>query len=241
MSHYKVQPLVWCDNPERIQMDILEDSVMIGYVHPNVVTEGFTRSLAGACLWRDNKIVGIVSAANPRHHVARNEVIKKFLESPAEWLMWIDTDMTFEHECIDRLRETAAAEGADIVAGLAFIFKRLENIVQPNMYLWDTDINKFAEIRDYESGEVLNVDAVGSAFVLINRRVFEAWDDEGWHQNWMEHPASGEAMGHDLAFFYQACIEQDFKLVYDTDIQSGHIKHFELNEETFRDWQEMKA
>ena len=159
-------------------MDVLEDSVVIGYVHPNIVMEGFARDLAKACLWRDNKIVGIISASSPRQFMARNSVIKSFLDGPGEWLMWIDTDMTFEPAAIAHLRANALAKDADMVTGLGFIFKRMDNIVIPNGYLWDEETSHFTEITDYVSGHTYEIDGTGAGFVLIHRRVFEAWNNE---------------------------------------------------------------
>ena len=56
-------------------MEIIPDSVMIGYVHMHTVFEGFARSLAEVCLNRDSNIYGIIASQNPtarsstqRHH-----------------------------------------------------------------------------------------------------------------------------------------------------------------------------
>ena len=219
-------------------MKVAKGSVIIGYVHPNIVTEGFTRSLANLCLWTDNGIAGIIAASNPRQHVARNAVITQFLEGPGEWLMWIDTDMTFYHDSVQRLVATAKKHKADMVAGLAFIFKRHQSVIQPNCFLWDAEINEFLDVTDYEPGAVLDIKGTGSAFVLIHRNVLST-TGPNWHQNWMNHPANDGPMGHDLAFFQEACVEQGYKLVYDTNVKTGHIKHFELDEEAFRNYQEI--
>ena len=212
------------------------DTVNISYVHPNIVMEGFARSLAQICLWPGNKILGLTSVSNPRHEVARNEAIRNFLESPSEWNMWIDTDMTFEHDSIEQLRATALKHDADMVAGLAFIYKRGHNVIQPNAYSWN-GAEGFKEMEDYESGNVYEIDGTGSAFMLTHRRVYEAWDNEYWHQTWREHPETGEPMGHDLAFCYRATQVDGFKLLYDTGVETGHIKHFELREDNFRAYQ----
>lgn len=210
------------------------DTVNISYVHPNIVTEGFARSLAQICLWPGNKILGLTSASNPRHEVARNEAIREFLKSPAEWNMWIDTDMTFDHDAVQRLRATALKHDADMVGGLAFIYKRDQGIIQPNAYTWGGPEKGFTDMEDYTSGTVYEIDGTGSAFMLIHRRVYEAWDNEYWHQTWREHPTTGQPMGHDLAFCYQATQKDGFKLLYDTGIKSGHTKHMVLTEDNYR-------
>ena len=214
------------------------NSVNISYVHPNIVTEGFARSLAQLCLWRPNLILGLTSVSNPRQEIARNEAIKNFLLSPSEWNMWIDTDMTFNYDAIEKLRDTALANDADMVSGLGFIYKRGLNAIIPNGYAWNEEERWFHEVEDYESGKTYEIDGTGSGFLLIHRRVFEAWDNEYWHQTWREHPASGKSMGHDLAFCYEATQNLGFKLLWDTDVKTGHIKHFELTEENYDAYRE---
>jgi len=217
-------------------MEVIKDSVAIAWVHPNIVTEGFARSLANLCRWPLNNIGAMISVSNPRAHVARNAAIEEFLASSTEYLMWIDTDMTFEHNSIERLMATMKRYDADIAAGLAFVLHRTTSSIQPNCWLWSEEDKEWKDVTDFKSGEVLRVDAVGSAFVLIHRSVFEA-SGPAWHRDWISHPASGDAMGHDLSFFYDACVAGDFKLVYDTGIEAGHVKHIELREAHFRDYQ----
>lgn len=212
-----------------------QDSIVVGYVHPNIVTEGFTRSLAENCLDRDNPIVGIISASNPRQTVARNAVIDLFLKRDANWLMWIDTDMTFRHNAIGQLLATAKKHKADAVTGLGFIFKRNANVLVPNGYMFDPETNYFKEIEDYTKNKVHQIDGTGAGFVLIHRRVFETIGKD-WHQNHIEHPVTGNPMGHDLAFFYEATQRHGFKLVWDTRIKTGHVKHFELDENMYDDY-----
>ena len=217
---------------------IVPNSVNIGYVHPNIVTEGFARSLANLCLWEPNQIIGLTSASNPRQEVARNEAIKNFLKGPSEWFMWIDTDMTFYHDAIQKLRSTALEHKADMVGGLGFIYKRGPNEIIPNGYNFDEEKLYFAVIEDYESGKVYEIDGTGSGFILIHRRVFEAWDNEYWHQTWREHPVTGGPMGHDLAFCYQSVKVNGFKLLWDTGVKTGHTKYFELTEESYITYRE---
>lgn len=215
-----------------------QDKVFIGYVHPNTVTEGFCRSLAENALWQANGIMGFISASNPRQEVARNAAIKSFLDTPGDWFMWIDTDMTFEYNSIERLVATAHKHKADIVSGLGFIYKRQDEQIVPNGYWFDEEDLYYKEHADYEPGKVYEIDGTGSGFVLIHRRVLEAWDDEFWHSTWRAHPHTGGQMGHDLAFCFKAKREYGFKIVWDTGVKTGHIKHFELTEENYNSYRE---
>ena len=209
-----------------------DDKVYLAWVHPGTVHEGFARSMMEACLWQPNTIWGLVSASNPRQEEARNAAIGNFLDSVGDWLMWVDTDMTFGYDAIERLVQTAHKHEADMVAGLGFIFKRASGEVIPNGYLWDDGDLEFHEMGDYTKGDVHAIDGTGSGFVLIHRRVFEAFDDKHWHKTWTNHPETGSTMGHDLAFCRRAT-GYGFKIVWDTSVTTGHIKSFELAEETY--------
>lgn len=220
-------------------MEVLPNTVAIGYVHPHTVFEGFARSLAETCLIRDNNIIGLIGASSPRQEHARNTVIEKFLYGVeysdkhvgAEWLMWIDTDMTFERDSISRLLHTAKTHKADMVGGLAFVFKRTSQELTTNAWTFDKDINEWVDIETYTPGQKYEIDGTGAAFLLIHRRVLEAGSDP-WH-NSGQHAKTGKYMGHDLAFCYDNVVDGDFKLVWDTSVKTGHIKHFELTEENY--------
>jgi len=152
--------------------------------------------------------------------------------------MWVDTDMTFEYDSIERLLKTAREHKADMIAGLGFIYKRTAGEIVPNGYLWYDEHHAFSEINDYEKGKVYDIDGTGSGFALIHRRVFEAFDDEYWHETWREHPYTGNPMGHDLAFCWRAKQDYGMKIVWDTNVKTGHIKPFELVEENFDSYRE---
>jgi hypothetical protein len=65
---------------------------------------------------------------------------------------------------------------------------------------------KWDVLWDYEEGAVIEVDATGAGFVLIK-----------------------------LAFFYRAK-QLGFKLIYDTNVKTGHIKDWVLDEPTYKNW-----
>ena len=217
----------------------MANNIVIGYVHPGVMQEATARSLMEICLHRGNPIVGIISSSSPRQHVARNSTIERFLEGKGDWLLWVDTDMTFDRDAPSRLLHTALKNKADMVAGLCFVYKRHASEIGTNAYMWNGETH--VEVDGYKPGTVIEVDATGSAFILIHRRVFEAMaaeQDEDWyhwHQNYVKHPETGEPMGHDLAFAREAG-KLGFKLLYDTNVGTGHIKYFELTEQNYFDY-----
>src|SRR5690554_5484216 len=58
---------------------------------------------------------------------ARNKVVSMFLEHrKSEWLFWIDTDMGFKPDTVDRLVEAADPKERPIVGGLCFAQREIE-------------------------------------------------------------------------------------------------------------------
>jgi hypothetical protein len=209
--------------------------VVVGWVHPGNVKAGFAYALANLFYHGEaNHLHGHLQASNPRQEVARNDVIARFLEGDGTHLMWIDTDMTFEMDAVAQLLGTMKKTGADMVGGLGFIWNREPKVMTPCAYKLSPD-KKWDVLWDYEEGAVIEVDATGAGFVLIKREVFEAMTHGTWHQTWLDHPDTGGAMGHDLAFFYRAK-QLGFKLIYDTNVKTGHIKDWVLDEPTYKNW-----
>ena len=224
-------------------MEIVPDSVAIGYVHPHTVTEAWANSLAKACLWQGNNIISLIASQNPRQESARNATIEKFLEGVpdggdnvcAEWLMWIDTDQVFEMDAIERLRHRAKEYDAKAAGGITWIYQRGTQHMTTNGFLWQN--TNFEVIDDYKTGGVYDIQGTGSAFVLLHRDMF-THKDKFWHKSHEKHPATGHYMGHDLAFFYDTIVNGPHRLIWDTGIQAGHIKHFTLDEKSFRGYQQ---
>ena len=211
----------------------MNDKVLLAWVHTGTVHEPFARTIAELCLHKPNRIVGITATTSPRQEESRNATIHNFLETDADWLMWIDTDMTLEKNAIELLLETAHQHEADIAGAIGYIYNRLTQEITPNGYHWDDDKKTYVSLWDYNPGETYTVDATGSGCVLIHRRVFESWDDENWHETWHTHPYTGGHMGHDLAFCFKSKREYGHKIVWNTNIKSGHIKPFELTEANY--------
>ena len=216
----------------------MSDKVYLAWVHTGTVHEPFARTIAELCLYKPNQITGITTSSSPRQEDARNGTISNFLDTDAEWLMWIDTDMTLEYNAVEQLLETAHSLEADMAGAIGFIYRRDTEQLIPNGYRWDADNRVYLSIWDYEPGKTYDVDGTGSGCVLINRRVFESWDDENWHETLYRHPASGDYMGHDLAFSYKAKFEYGHKIVWNTSIKTGHIKPFELTEANYLAYRE---
>lgn len=95
----------------------------------------------------------------------RNILAKILLDSKVKRILYIDTDMVFPPDAIQRMKKHDKL----IVSGLAHS-KRAP--YAPNMYR-KHGYTKWEPIGEWKEGELLKVDCIGGAFMLIKREVFE--------------------------------------------------------------------
>jgi hypothetical protein len=178
----------------------------------------------------------------------RNLAAKAFLDhTEAEWLFWVDTDMGFEADALERLLEAAHPDTAPVVGGLCFAnmeagydgmggyrFK-----VVPTMYRighTQDGHGSFCEYGPYLDDTACQVAATGSAFILIHRTVLEkvrAEHGEHWYHQLADE--TGQVVGEDLSFCLRAGA-MGIPMFVHTGVKTTHHKEVWLGEEDFRVW-----
>lgn len=114
----------------------------------------------------------------------RNDAVRMFLDGGShEWLMWIDTDMGFRPDSLDRLLAAADPVERPVVGGLCFALRFTKSdgynghLVQPVPTLFNLlevgGVPLFVNQSVYEPGKLNRVAGTGSAFILIHRSVLE--------------------------------------------------------------------
>jgi GT2 family glycosyltransferase len=111
----------------------------------------------------------------------RNEAVKSFLESEAEWLWFVDSDMGWDPEALEQLMAVADPVDRPIVGGLCFgygpISDRIDHaqaiIKKPFPTIFDLvetdDDVGFRPRWDYLPNVVQECAATGAAMLLIHR------------------------------------------------------------------------
>lgn len=158
---------------------------------------------------------------------ARNTAAAAFLSSDADWLLWIDTDIGFEPDALEKLLAVADPDTAPIVGGLCFIegdfshdFRGgLRSSLAPTLYDWAwiephsgmPGTYKMLARQKWPADQVTRVGATGCGFLLTHRSVYEkvaAWLQEsgGPPHIWFERipGADGELCGEDISFCLRA-------------------------------------
>lgn len=182
---------------------------------------------------------------------ARNDCARFFLETGIEWALFVDSDMGYDADLIDRLVAAADPVTRPIVGALCFGLKRQgrdDPATQaiafrcfPTLYRWverETEVG-WQVITDYPRGELVQVAATGAACFIVHRSALEKI--HAAHGTWFDritHPKGPTRFSEDLSFFVRvaAC---DLPAYVHTGIRTSHDKGgVFLTEQT---WDEQQA
>lgn len=181
------------------------------------------------------KICGTMGVAN-----GRNEIARAFLDhTEGEWLFFIDSDMGFAPDTVDRLIESANPKNRPVVGGLCFALQRvgtrdhysIVNGIQPTVFKFHdlgTEVG-FAPILDYPRDSLVEVSGTGAACLLIHRSALEKIRDK-YGDSWFDpitHPTGNSGkprtFSEDLSFCLRLAAV-DLPVYVNTAVKTTHEK-----------------
>lgn len=171
---------------------------------------------------------------------ARNKAAAQFLTTDHPWMFWIDTDMGFEPDTVDRLLDAADPVERPVVGGLCFAQRELMldsmggfvTIPQPTIYDWreaDSGEAGFVPRMTYERNQLVRAAGTGSACLLIHRSVLERLPAGEWYQPLWN---GRQILSEDLSFCVRLA-QADIPLWVDTRVKTTHLKPTWVGEATF--------
>lgn len=181
---------------------------------------------------------------------ARNSAVRAFLETDADWLFWVDTDMGFAPDTLARLIATADPETRPIVGALCFSSREVgfdglngfRTLPRPTIYDWvemGDGHKRFVGRVVYPVNSLVRCAATGSACVVIHRSVFERLNDHAAEHgkplnNWYECSlaSDGSLMGEDISFCARAAA-LDIPTYVNTGARTTHLKPMWLGESQY--------
>lgn len=173
----------------------------------------------------------------------RNSVVRQFLDQDtADWLLFVDADMVFHPDTLERLIAAADPVERPVVGGLCFAVKEAEPSefgvrrfrCEPTLY----GAPDLAVMSDYPRDELVRVGATGAACILSHRSALETLRGEygdGWFDK-VPH-VDGGTFSEDFSY----CIRLDrcdIPIHVHTGIKTGHDKGVVVFDEAFYDQQE---
>jgi GT2 family glycosyltransferase len=227
------------------------DAVVVAYVHRLDVGYAWHHSmieLLGHDLANQQRIMHAgyiaMTAETDGLSKARNKTVETFLEEgKADWLWWIDTDMGFSKDTIDRLMADADPEERPVVGGLAFTARQEKSddlggwriLATPTIFDWgqDGDQEGFIVRWNYFQDVLQSCDGTGSACILIHKSVFEKISEKFGPGKWYDrffNPKMNQLTSEDLSFCMRAQTATGKKIFVDSSVKTTHQKTLWLQE-----------
>ncbi len=223
-------------------------TVCIGNLHPMDVGSSFRKCFTYMFVhdaMRDERLIeGEISTWCTATHIAdgRNEIAAEFLDNwGAEWLFWIDSDMSFQRSIIDDLLAVADPVARPVVGALAFAQRvvRVDHEYNvpvfeqyPTLFDFDKSVESFRPRPGYTAGTLNKVDGTGGAAILVHRSCYER-TREIHGDNWYTPIRKGDdEFSEDLSFCFRLmCLH--VPMYVHTGIQTKHQKTCYLDESSF--------
>lgn len=178
---------------------------------------------------------------------ARNTITRRFLAADrADWLFWIDTDMGFTGDTVDRLIAAADPTERPVVGGLCFANREVASDGMggfrtapiPTIYFYGEKDGKqgFNAASSVPADALVKCSGTGSACLLVHRSAFEAVRDK-FGDCWYDPiPApslgAGSTISEDLAFCVRLA-SCDIPIHVHTGVKTTHLKPIWLSHEHF--------
>jgi hypothetical protein len=172
----------------------------VAWIDPGQVLGSFCQDLVGLTVTGSlNRVITgwIRLEHGPSMDLARNQITQQFLDTEAEWLLQLDTDMGFPPDLASRLLASADPDTRPIVGGLCFGMSKAQGVFPTAYLLKDGRYWIVNQLPD----ELFQVDGTGAAVLLIHRSVFDRITGTEWPGRWWDRLyLGGNPVGEDLSF-----------------------------------------
>lgn len=148
-------------------------------------------------------------------YTSRNALAQSALKAESDWILWLDSDMVFAPDLLERMLETAEKERTEFVTGV--YFRRVEPYTP---VLFDTLENDHWTNVDEIPDKPFEVAGCGFGAVLISGQVL--MDVVGKYGPEPFNPL--ERMGEDLSFCWRAR-QCGHRIIADPSLALGHMGH----------------
>ncbi|NOR27596.1 MAG: hypothetical protein GQ540_03595 [Lutibacter sp.] len=208
--------------------------ILIGVPTSGEINTRFALSLFKSSIYLTEKGYSVDIRFNEGSLISaqRNHLSKIAYESECD-LLFIDSDMTFNPEDIEKIVESEK----DIIGGLCY--SRREPYF-PIIYK-DFDDEKFGFSRKLPNefeGDIIECIATGTGVLCIKHQVLKVMHNEkfvkanGYPFNMIQLD-NGDQLGEDLSFCLKIAKKTNFKIFCDITVDIGHVGDMAITKETY--------
>lgn len=163
---------------------------------------------------------------------ARNNLARQAIKAEADWVLWLDSDMVFAPDLLQRMLKVCTENDIDFLTALCFrrkppytpcLFDRLEKVDKGASYtaLMSVPEGRFQVGGCGFAGVLLSMDVLLSVAARFNGRMFDPID----------------GFGEDVAFCWRAR-QCGYDIWCDSEIEMGHVGQFVVTRSVFEAYSE---
>lgn len=163
-------------------------------------------------------------------YTSRNELAKWAIKNEADYVLWLDSDMVFDPDLLERMQKTLQDNDLDILTGL--YFRRtspytpvLLDKLEPYKTGW-----KHHDMTDIPESGLFEVAGCGFGCVLMSTEVLMSVQAK---HGYMFHPMNNG--GEDISFCWRAR-DCGYKIMCDPELICGHVGYAVVNDAYFREY-----
>lgn len=162
---------------------------------------------------------------------ARNNLARQAIKAEADWVLWLDSDMVFGPDLLQRMLKVCTENDIDFLTALCFrrkppytpcLFDRLDKVEKGASYtaLLSVPEGRFQVGGCGFAGVLMSTDVLISVSAKFNGRMFDPMD----------------GFGEDVAFCWRAR-QCGYDIWCDSDIEMGHVGQFISTRAVFESYQ----
>lgn len=166
---------------------------------------------------------------------ARNSLARQAIKAEADWVLWLDSDMVFSPDLLQRMLKVCTENDIDFLTALCFrrkppytpcLFDRLQKIGRGASYtaLLSVPEGRFQVGGCGFAGVLLSTDVLISVSAKFDGRMFDPMD----------------GFGEDVAFCWRAR-QCGYDIWCDSDIEMGHVGQCIVTRSFFEAYEANKA
>lgn len=166
---------------------------------------------------------------------ARNELARQAIKAEADWVLWLDSDMVFEPNLLNKMLEVCKENDIDFLTGLCFrrkppytpcLFDRLEKVGHGASYtaIMSVPEGRFKVGGCGFAGVLMSTDVLLSVAAKFGGRMFDPM----------------EGFGEDVSFCWRAR-QCGYEIWCDSDIELGHVGSMVVTRKFFEAYEGHKS
>lgn len=156
-------------------------------------------------------------------YTSRNELAKFAIKNEFDYVLWLDSDMVFDDDILERMMKTMQDNGLDFLTGLYFRRTMPYTPVLFNELTLKTVGWKFSDFEELPEHGLFEVGGCGFGCVLMSTDVLISVQSK--HKQ-MFHPLNNG--GEDVSFCWRAR-DCGYKIMCDPEIAPGHVGYAVMN------------